>query len=144
MVSLSSATSSRPSALNHGEFSQLKPSPKVLSGATTYQWQATSGASTEHCDQSACHCGTCTHITAARTTENRLCSMAISFKDVDPTRECTRRGVLPWKGLTNGQKKRPFLKGARSEVRDSCIQREISALSSQLLMTKHDSTRITG
>ncbi len=44
----SSPTSLSPSALNQGEFSQLNPSPKVLSGAVTYQWQSTSGVSTEH------------------------------------------------------------------------------------------------
>ena len=82
MVLLSSATSSNPWASNHGALAQSNPSPKVLSGATTYQWQSTSGASTEHFDQSFCHWGTWTHITAAKTRVKRLCSMNLSFSNI--------------------------------------------------------------
>lgn len=57
---------SQPMASNHGALAQLKPSPNVLSGATMYQWQLASGTSTAHLDQSSFHCGTCTHITAAK------------------------------------------------------------------------------
>ena len=56
-------TSSNPLASNHGAFAQLNPPPNVLSGAATYQWHDESGTSTAHFDQSASHCGTCTHIT---------------------------------------------------------------------------------
>ena len=75
IVPSSSPTSRKPSALNQAAFSQLNPSPKVLSGAVMYQWQSTSGVSTEHWDQSGCHCGTWTHITAAKTSENKAFSM---------------------------------------------------------------------
>jgi len=55
------ATSFKPLASNQGASFQLNPFPKVLSGAMTYQWQAESGTSTAHFDQSSSHCGTWIH-----------------------------------------------------------------------------------
>ena len=50
-----------------GAVIQLKPLPKVLSGLTTYQWQAVSGTLTEHLVQSLSHWGTWTKESAAKT-----------------------------------------------------------------------------
>jgi len=68
-VLCSSPISLKPSTENQGEFSQLKPSPIVESGAVMYQWQAVSGTSTAHLLQSSCHWGTWTHIRAANIKE---------------------------------------------------------------------------
>ena len=68
-VLCSSPISLNPSTENQGEFSQLKPSPMVESGAVMYQWHAVSGTSTAHLLQSSCHWGTWTHIRAANIKE---------------------------------------------------------------------------
>ena len=68
-VLCNSPISLNPSTENQGEFSQLKPSPIVESGAVIYQWHAVSGTSTAHLLQSSCHWGTWTHIRAANIRE---------------------------------------------------------------------------
>ena len=65
------ATSLKPFALNQGAVAQSKPFPKVLSGATMYQWHAESGTSTAHFDQLSLHCGTCTQSKEEKIKENK-------------------------------------------------------------------------
>jgi len=66
----------------------------VLSGAVTYQWQSTSGVSTEHCDQSGCHWGTWTHITAAKTREKRALSICLEVAYRNFTRIGLKIGIV--------------------------------------------------